>query len=121
MNGKLPHDHEEGNKIELIENHMPESGDFQTVSDIFKQLSDPTRIKIFWILCHIEECVINISAIMGMSSPAVSHHLRLLKSCGLVRSIRRGKEVYYKASDTVASDLLHHMIEKMVELSCPSE
>ena len=56
-----------------------------------------------------------------MSSPAVSHHLRLLKSCGLVRSIRRGKEVYYKASDTVASDLLHHMIEKMVELSCPSE
>ena len=113
----LPHDH--GEKIENILGHMPQTRDFQKVSDIFKQLGDPSRTRIFWLLCHCEECVINISAIVGMSSPAVSHHLKLLKASGLIVSRREGKEVYYKAADTQAAQLLHHMIEKMVEIACP--
>ena len=55
-----------------------------------------------------------------MSSPAVSHHLRQLKSSGLIVSRREGKEVYYRAADTEQVQLLHRMIEKMVETSCPS-
>ncbi|HIS46298.1 MAG TPA: winged helix-turn-helix transcriptional regulator [Candidatus Scybalocola faecigallinarum] len=113
----LPHDH--GQEIENILGDMPQTQDFQTVSDIFKQLGDPSRTRIFWLLCHCEECVINISAIVGMSSPAVSHHLKLLKASGLIVSRRDGKEVYYKAADTQAAQLLHHMIEKLVEITCP--
>ena len=113
----LPHDH--GQEIENILSDMPQTQDFQTVSDIFRQLGDPSRTRIFWLLCHCEECVINISAIVGMSSPAVSHHLKLLKASGLIVSRRDGKEVYYKASDTQAAQLLHHMIEKLVEITCP--
>ena len=45
---------------------------------VFKHRSDPTRVRIFWLLSHREECVINIAAILNMSSPAVSHHLRSL-------------------------------------------
>ena len=56
-----------------------------------------------------------------MSSPAVSHHLRQLKSGGLIVSRREGKEVYYKAADTPQAQLLHHMIEELVEITCPSE
>ena len=63
--------------------------------------------------------MINISALVDMSSPAVSHHLRLLKSSGLIVSRRVGKEVYYRAADTEAARLLHHMIEKLVEITCP--
>ena len=74
----LPHQH--GQSKEQLLNHMPATENFELVSSIFKQLSDPTRIRIFWILCHCEECVINISAMMEMSSPAVAHHLRLLRS-----------------------------------------
>ena len=55
-----------------------------------------------------------------MSSPAVSHHLKQLKAGGLVVSRRVGKEVYYKAADTQQAQLLHQMIEKMVEIACPS-
>ena len=55
-----------------------------------------------------------------MTSPAVSHHLRQLKSSGLIVSRRNGKEVYYKAAGTEQAQVLHHMIEKMVEISCPS-
>ena len=82
-------------------------------------MADGTRLRIFWLLCHYEGCVINISAIMGMSSPAVSHHLRSLKESGLIENRRVGKEVYYRASETPASQYLHKMIEDLMEITCP--
>ena len=94
----LPHDH--GQTIEHELEYMPSVENFQTVADIFKQLGDGSRIRIFWLLCHCEECVINLSAMVNMSSPAISHHLKQLKSAGLIVSRRDGKEVYYKAADT---------------------
>ena len=118
-NQALPHDHGQnsGQKFD----HMPGIRDFQTVSDIFKQLGDGSRIRIFWILCHCEECVINLSALVDMSSPAVSHHLKQLKAGGLIVSRREGKEVYYKAAETEQVQLLHHAIEDLVKISCPSQ
>lgn len=111
----LPHDH--GNQ-HILEN-MPHNEDFLVISDIFKQLADPTRIRLFWLLCHCEECVINLSAMMDMSSPAVSHHLKQLRAGELIVSRRVGKEVYYKAAENQQAHLLHHMIEDMVHLTCP--
>ena len=113
----LPHDH--GGDVEHVVDHMPKTESFQIVSDIFKLMDDNSRIRIFWLLCHCEECVINISALVDMSSPAVSHHLRQLKNGGLITSRREGKEVYYKAADTAQARLLHHVIEELVEITCP--
>ena len=107
----LPHDH--GQQIEHQLDAMPKEEDFQIVSDLFKLLCDRSRVRIFWLLCHCEECVINLSSIVGMSSP--------LKNSGLIVSRREGKEVYYRAADTEQAQLLHHMIEKMVEIACPDE
>lgn len=84
-----------------------------------KQLGDTSRLQIFWLLCHCEECVVNIAAIVGMSSPAVSHHLRLLKDSGLITSTRNGKEVYYRAAENDLSQSLHHMIEHIARITCP--
>ena len=98
---------------------MPSAGDFQTVADILKQLGDGSRIRIFWLLCHCEGCVINLSAMVEMSSPAVSHHLKQLKAGGLIVSRREGKEVYYKAAETQRAQLLHRVIEELVEIACP--
>lgn len=117
---KLPHQHNEGEVISRMETELSKIDKFQTIADVFKQLGDPTRIRIFWLLCHCEECVINISAMLEMSSPAVSHHLRPLKNSGLIVSRRSGKEVYYKASDTQQSRLLHTMIEQVMEIACPN-
>ena len=113
----LPHDH--GGDVEHVVEHMPKTESFQIVSDIFKLMDDNSRIRIFWLLCHCEECVINISALVDMSPPAVSHHLRQLKNGGLITSRREGKEVYYRAADTPQSRLLHHVIEELVEITCP--
>lgn len=113
----LPHDH--GPSSRKMLEHMPKNEEFLIISDIFKQMADPTRIRIFWLLCHCEECVINLSALMDMSSPAVSHHLKQLRSGGLIVSRREGKEVYYQAARTDQAKLLHDMIESMVKISCP--
>ena len=115
---RLPHDH--GQSIERELEHMPSVDQFQIAADLFKQLGDGSRIRIFWLLCHCEECVINLSSMVEMSSPAVSHHLKQLKSAGLILSRREGKEVYYRAADTDQARLLHHMIEDLVEIACPS-
>lgn len=115
----LPHDHGNVESAEFIQKDIENSIRFDTAAEIFRQLSDPTRLKIFWILCHYEECVINISAMLGMSSPAVSHHLRALKESGLIESRRNGKEVYYFAADTESCKMLHEAAEQVLELACP--
>lgn len=114
---RLPHDH--GGVFEHGGGQMPAMEDFSMVAELFKQLDDPSRLKIFWLLCHCEECVINLSSLMDMSSPAVSHHLTKLRSSGLIVSRREGKEVYYKAADTAQSRALHETIERMMEITCP--
>lgn len=115
---ELPHDH--GEETAILR-QLPFAGDFHTAAEIFKQLGDTTRIRIFWLLCHCEECVVNISAMLDMSSPAVSHHLRPLRSSGLIVSRREGKEVYYRAADTPLSHLSHQMIEQVMEIACPKQ
>ena len=114
-----PHDH--GQALERELEHVPSVENFQTLSDIFKQLGDGSRLRIFWLLCHCEECVVNLSAMVGMSSPAVSHHLKLLRAAGLIVNRRAGKEVYYTAANTQQAQLLHHMIEDLVVIACPSK
>lgn len=88
---KLPHRHGDGQQAELIQEQLNHVDYFQTVAEVFKQLGDTTRIRIFWLLCHREECVLNISAMLDMSSPAVSHHLRPLKNSGLIVCRRERK------------------------------
>ena len=116
----LPHDHSGGAMLRLQES-VETVGGFQTVADIFKLLSDSSRVRIFWLLCHCEECVVDLSAAVGMSPPAVSHHLRQLRESGLVVSRRVGKEVCYRAAESERAQLLHRMIERTMEISCPEE
>lgn len=114
----LPHKHGNEMKAEDLKLQLNNITDFEKISEIMKQLGDTNRVRIFWLLCHMEECVINISSLMDMSCPAVSHHLNKLKSGGLITSRRDGKEVYYKASDTPLVNELHLTIEQITEFSC---
>ena len=115
----LPHDHGNAKKAALLRRELLRGGDFGTAAELFRLLADGSRLRIFWLLCHCEDCVVNISAMTGMSSPAVSHHLRQLREAGLIVSRREGKEVYYRATDSPACKLLHGAIEKVMEISCP--
>ena len=116
---KLPHQHHSVEEEQVLIHNMPGDGAIGAVAEAMKQLGDPTRLKIFWILCHTEECVLDIAALISMSSPAVAHHLKLLKTAGLVTTRREGKEVYYKAAETPLVWKLHTTIEDIADIRCP--
>ncbi len=65
---------------------------------LFRSLADPTRRAIFERLCREgEQTVHALTARAGISQPAVSKHLGVLKSAGLVRLRRDGRETHYRA------------------------
>ncbi len=115
----LPHDH--GHLPDRLQTWMPTGDTFEIVAEVLKLLDDGKRVQLFWILCHCEECVMNLSALMQMGSSSVSHHLKILRDAGFVVSRREGKEVYYTAAGTDRAKILHEMIERVAELSCPAK
>ena len=73
--------------------------DLFAVAEIFKTLSDPTRLRILARLAEGEACVHELCAALGMSQTAVSHQLRLLRVGRLVRPRRDGREIFYSLED----------------------
>ena len=57
----LPHHHHDGIEENLMD-RIPDPEEIRLVADALKQLGDPSRLQIFWILCHCEECVANLAA-----------------------------------------------------------
>lgn len=115
----IPHNH--GSQLAMVLQKMPAESNFITAAEVFGQLSDATRLRILWVLCHCEDCVTNIAAAVGMSDPAVSHHLRILKKNGVLKSRRVGKEVHYTLAGTKEAQLLHRMVDDVFAMNCPSE
>ncbi len=115
----LIHSHDEYFKLDFLCSELSKDKEFAVVSDIFALLADSTRLKIFWLLCHSKECVLNIARVMKMTMPAVSHHLRLLKDSGLIECYRDGKEVFYTAVENERGKILHGIIEKLMVMTCP--
>ena len=118
-NLQLPHDH--GKDIDKILDQMPGLEYFKDAADAFQQLCDGSRLRILWLLCHCEECGINIAAAVGMSNAAVAHHLKTLKLNDLITSRRSGKEVYYSLSDNEKANLIHQMIDSFFQMTCPNK
>ena len=115
---QMPHDHGD---IHDVLAAMPSKETCGVMAAAFKQLGDATRLQIFWLLCHSEQCVLNISAATGMSAPAVSHHLRCLRDAALLKARREGKEVYYTLADSTDAVLLHHFVDSILKTSCPQD
>jgi DNA-binding transcriptional ArsR family regulator len=71
----------------------------QNASDIlFKTLADPTRRALFERLCREgEQTVGALTTVAGISQPAVSKHLGVLKLAGLVRDRHEGRQTHYSA------------------------
>jgi ArsR family transcriptional regulator, arsenate/arsenite/antimonite-responsive transcriptional repressor len=65
---------------------------------MFKALGDPVRLRLLSLIASHpggEACVCEISATFDVSQPTISHHLKLLRSAGLLDCERRGTWVYY--------------------------
>lgn len=62
---------------------------------MFFAMGDATRLKILELIRNEELCVSDICKRFDITQPSVSHHLDILKRSGLVKSDKRGREVYY--------------------------
>lgn len=113
----LPHNHNNFTYNEETLATLAKTEQFKQCSELLKLLCDSNRLRIFFLLHNSEECVLNIATLVDMSSPAVSHHLKQLKSSGLIVSHRVGKEMYYKASDSDISKLLYNTLISLLGMS----
>ncbi|UNK16112.1 metalloregulator ArsR/SmtB family transcription factor [Paenibacillus sp. N3/727] len=65
------------------------------IAEKLKLLGDKTRLTMLTLLKEREWCVCEFVEIFDMSQPAISQHLRKLKSQGIVNESKRGQWVYY--------------------------
>jgi DNA-binding transcriptional ArsR family regulator len=85
--------------MEITDKALPSKRNLSEQTALFAALADPTRLKLLQILCCQDppgcRCVNNLSLLLGITQPAVSQHMRVLKSVGLVIGERRGFRMHY--------------------------
>ncbi len=69
------------------------------LADLYRALSDPTRVRIVSALSAGELCVCDIATSLGMTQSAISHQLRLLRQLNLVKNRKEGRTVFYSIHD----------------------
>lgn len=94
------------NSVKGVKSQMPQDETFQLISDHFKVLSDPTRVKILYALTQEEICVCDLAAVLEITDSAVSHQLRLLRDKDLVKFRKEGKMAYYSLSNNDIIDMI---------------
>lgn len=93
---------------------LPEE-DIYDLADFFKVFGDSSRLKVLWALRHGELCVTHLAEQLGMSAPAVSHQLKILRQSHLVRVRREGKNAYYTLEDDHVYKILELGLEHTYE------
>lgn len=70
---------------------------FRHLARLFFSAADPVRIQILGLLAERgEACVTDLADELGMSVPAVSHHLQILRECRCLKTIRMGRMACYR-------------------------
>ena len=87
------------NAVDHAKNILPRKEEIEIAAELFKLCGDATRVGILCALSRHRLCVNELAAVLGMTSSAISHQLRLLKQTGLVRAKREGKSVAYSIAD----------------------
>mgnify|MGYP006282227397 FL=1 len=85
------------------------------LAELFKTMGDPTRIKILYALKERELCVCDLSELLDMSSSAISHQLRVLRTNKLVKYRKEGRSVYYSLDDDHVMCLFGQGLEHVLE------
>lgn len=94
---------------------------------MFKALGDPVRLRLLSLIASHpggQACVCEISSSFDVSQPTISHHLKMLRSAGLLDCERRGTWVYYWVIPAVLQQLssVLNVNDRVIETSqqcCP--
>lgn len=89
--------------------------DYEVNAKIFKALSDPNRLKIIDILSCGEKCACDILENFEFTQPTLSHHMKVLIDCKLVKSRKEGLWNYYTLDNTSANKLVLYLMNIVTE------
>ena len=98
-------------KARSLVSQVPDSDYIDSLSEVFRALSEPTRVKILYLLSNEEMCVHDLTSLTDSSQSSISHHLKILKLNNLVKARREGKSVYYSLADKHVSGLFSQCLE----------
>lgn len=94
-------------RVEAARERMLTPPDAARLSEMFRLLGDPTRVRLLFALLEAGElCVCDLAATVGAAETTVSHALRLLRTAGAVRNRRDGRMIYYSVDDAHVRMLL---------------
>ena len=86
---------------------IPDVDEAIDLAELFRLLGDPTRVRILFALLEDGELrVCDIAAVVGTTETKVSQAMRLLRSAGVVRNRRDGRNVHYRLDDSHVRMLL---------------
>jgi DNA-binding transcriptional ArsR family regulator len=97
-------------KVEAVKKELPSTREIADLSEIFKVLGDPTRLKIVLALAKEELCVCDLATLVNLSVSAISHQLRLLRNLRLVKYRKSGKMVYYMLDDDHIESIINQAL-----------
>jgi ArsR family transcriptional regulator len=92
--------------VARVASALPDAPAADRLTDIFRALADPTRVRLLLALSRETLCVCDLSEVAGVSESAVSHQLRMLRDLRLVSWDRDGKRAVYRLADDHVRDLL---------------
>jgi len=101
--------------VESVKKRMPETEKLRETAELLKIFGDYTRIRVLWSLGLETMSVCCIADLLGMTKSAVSHQLRVLRQAKLVKTERKGKEIYYSLADDHVSRILDMAMEHIEE------
>lgn len=91
-----------------------------TMTDIFKALSDETRLRILSLLLSGEMCVCEIEDCLGLTQSNASRHITALKNAGILSTSKQAQWAYYRLNEQFCSEnreLMSYLTEKLKSLS----
>jgi len=101
----------EAEKVRSTVADLPPEPVVADASEVFKALTNPTRIRIMHALTHEEMCVGDLARALNLSMSALSHQLALLRRLRLVAAREEGRQTFYRVIDRFVGHLVHDCLE----------
>ncbi len=101
------------NRVGRVYERMPSDRAFERMSPVLRAFADPVRARILYALTIEPLCVCELSRLLEMTMPAVSHHLRILTMTGLLTVRKEGKFACYYLHDERLTGTLRALVKDL--------
>lgn len=104
-------------RLKIARDYLDRYAKLESMSDLFKAMADPGRLKILLALDGQEMCVCDLAALLEVSESAASHQIRILRTMNLVKNRRDGQVLYYRLVDDHVMQLARVARDHVAELA----